>query len=229
MHRQRPLHLGLSVGHPKGTTGSIGPFVRLRDGHIGFVSTGLVLAPDGARAGDYIHQPGTLDTDLLTGATRAGILGPFVRPQPGRHNEVDAAVVVLGDTESRSDVGNVVPPSMPDAGRAITGVAESLVAGDAVAFVGRTSGYSEGRIAGYDFSNLAIQMGKDTLTFDHCIEVVPTGSRFSAPGDSGALVWRRADMKAVGLVFAAAEQDGRQVDYLLPIDKVLSALDVHLL
>ncbi len=227
-HRQRPLHLGLSVGHPKGTVGSIGPFVRLRDSREGFVSAGFVLAPDGARFGDYIHQPATLDTDILTGATRVGTLDTFIRPHPSHHNEVDAAVVVLSEAETQ---GNVVPQSMPHAGRTITGVADNLESGDVVAFVGRTSGYSEGQITVIDVQNLAINSGKESLIFDHCIEVAATGRRFSAPGDSGSLVWRLSDMTAVGLLFAAGElqDDGAQVTYLLPIDRVLSALDVCLL
>jgi hypothetical protein len=229
--RTRPLQLGLSIGHPRGTVGSIGPFVWLSDGRVGFVSAGFVLAPEGAHLGDYIHQPGPVDVEILTGASRVGRLERLVRARPKLTNTVDAALVLISDRQQTA--GNVAPASTPDAGRTISTVAADVSPGDVVAFVGRTTGFAEGRIRGIEFHNVVIQVERNALTFKNLIEVEPAapGTLFCQPGDSGALVWRRSDMAALGLVFAAAmlEKGDGQLAYVMPIDRVLSALDVMLM
>jgi hypothetical protein len=192
---------------------------------MGFVSSDLVLAPYGAKVGDHIHQPGPHDAEILTGATRAGTLGTFVRAVRDHRNEVSAAVTVLSDNEA---LGNIAPKYAPDAGRAISAIAaeDEVQHEDLVAFVGRTSGYSEGQITAVCLMNLQVSDGEDSITYNHCIEVSPKDDRFCAAGDSGALVWRRSDMKAVGLILAGADE-GR-IGYLLPIARVFSALEVSL-
>src|SRR5438874_384200 len=92
----RPLTLGLSVGHPGGSGGSIGPFVRLAaNGAIAFLSTTSVLAPKDAARRDMIHQPGPFDQEVLTGRTRAGMLSHVVAPDLKQTNRVDVAVATL--------------------------------------------------------------------------------------------------------------------------------------
>jgi hypothetical protein len=218
----RPLVLGASIGHPSGTLGSVGPFVRLADGRPGFVAGSYVLAPPGSAMKDWIHQPGLHDAVPLTGATRVGRLVAVAPPlAEGRSLAASAAVALDVETE-----GNRIPlfASAPEAGRTISGMAEARI-GDEVAFVGATSGYSSGRIT-------AIHMDLPVADFHFAdaIEIVADDGHFSDAGDGGALVFRRGDMAAIGLLFARAKtQQDRSVSYALPLQPSFTALGVTLL
>jgi len=169
---ERPAPLGLSIGHPKGTRGSIGPFVILPNGRRGFVSTATVLAPPGAHPGDHIHQPSPRDDYTLTGTTRIGILSHFVsQPRHDISNEFDAAVVELLD-ESDCD-GNVVPSPSPDARQRISAVVDpnDELLGAEVACVGLTSGLSNGIISAVGMTMTVAGTGRNSFSFVNCIEV----------------------------------------------------------
>ena len=43
MQTQRPLFLGVSIGHPRGGVGSLGPFVSVGGTQTGIVSTSFLL------------------------------------------------------------------------------------------------------------------------------------------------------------------------------------------
>ena len=104
---QRPVCLGSSVGHFSGVVGSIGPMVILSGGRFGFISLAFCLAPQGARKGDHIHQPGPRDVEILTGETRIATLERMAAARPNRVNDTDSAVAVFIDPNHRGD--NVIP------------------------------------------------------------------------------------------------------------------------
>jgi hypothetical protein len=222
----RPLTLGLSVGHPRGTVGSIGPFVKLANGRPGFLAASFVLAPKGFAIGDWIHQPGPYDAALLTGATRVGKLAAVAAPEPDKTCRVAAAAVELVGVET---AGNVAPAETQEAGRQISEVAsvDDIRVGDEVALVGCTSGYSRGRITSVDWENLPIE----GFTFGGAFAIAAAdGGHFSDRGDGGALIYRCSDMKALGLLFARINYPGEPSESLaLPLRPALDALGASLL
>jgi hypothetical protein len=223
---QRPLVLGLSIGHPLGTVGTLGPFVVGPNGKAGFVSTSFVLAPKSASPGDRIHQPGPLDVELLTGETRVATLTKVAAPVRNTETQVAAALAELLDAiETR---GNVLPPESREAGQRITALAgpDDIVVGDEVAFVGRGSGYSRGRISCVGLTGLNIEQ----FTFNNVLCAIGESQSFSQPGDGGALVYRCSDCRALGLIFARADmKEGPPESYILPLAPALEALGVRLI
>jgi hypothetical protein len=202
----RPLRLGLSIGHPSGTVGTIGPFVRLATGQLGLIGASFVLAPKGNEIGHWIHQPGPLDAPILTGITRIGRVVKIAASAANEPARVASAAVELVDTAT---LGNVVPDGVPDAGRKILRAADpdDISVGDEVACVACTSGYSSGRITTVQIDNL--QVGQ--FSFSGAFGVVGTGGReFSHAGDAGALIYRRSDMAALGLVVARSTAEGSE-------------------
>ncbi|MEJ1975077.1 MAG: hypothetical protein WDN49_02470, partial [Acetobacteraceae bacterium] len=225
----RPLCLGLSVGHPRGSTGSIGPFVRLADGRTAFLSSSIVLAPKGATRGDMIHQPGPRDQSVLTGQTRVGALWEFTPLVTGPARNIDFGAAVLLDGIETS--GNHIPPGCPEAGRPITTVVDSwaLETGDAVAFAGLGSAYGEAQVVATDFT-ISVAEGAETLTFTGAIELQARSGPCSRPGDAGALVWRRSDAAAIGMILASVNgSDDFFATYVLPLGPALAVLGGTLL
>lgn len=220
----RPLEIGLSIGHPRGSVGTLGAFVRRRNiDRLAILSTASAIAPPRAEPGHYIHQPSPRDVDFLTDDTRIATLAEFASPTMGTDAVTDAAVANLLDNVTVR--GNVIPVGK-DAGLSIEGIADVVGVGDAVAKVGRTTGLTEGTITTTRFRNLRVILGDNKSTvFREVIEVCGArGDPFSGAGDAGALVWRIADRMAVGLVFAG---NGER-SYLLPIAEVCNLLDLEL-
>jgi hypothetical protein len=208
-----------------GTVGSIGPFVELAGGRPGFLAASFALAPRGFAIGDWIHQPGPYDAALLTGTTRVGKLVAVVAPEPGKVCRVAAAAVELVDVEF---AGNVAPVGTPEAGRRIEQVAgvEDIRLGDEVALVGCTSGYSCGHITSVDWQNL--QIGEFAFSGAFAVSTAD-GGNFSDRGDGGALIYRRSDMKALGLLFARVNYQGQPSEsFGLPLAPVLDTFGAKL-
>lgn len=217
--------LGLSIGHPSGMVGTIGPFVKLATGHAGLIGASFVLAPKGNEIGSWIHQPGPLDAALLTGETRIGKVIAVAAPAADEPTQVAAAAVDLIDTVT---LGNVVPDGLPDARRKIMGVADldDIHIGDEVACVACTSGYSVGRITTIAVNGLRV----GPFNFSGAFGIVGDGGKkFSDAGDAGALIYRRSDMAALGLVVARSMKgDGGPLTFALPLAPALRALDAEL-
>ncbi len=224
--RVRPLQVGLSIGHPRGTNGTLGGFVLLPGGQRAILSTSAVLAPRGAGRGDIIHQPGPRDQPVLTGFSRIATLTAFPRGSAGDPSAADFAVAALIDP--LGICGNVVPRGCPGAGRFLAPAAGDLSPGDEVAFVGAVSGYREARVTATDIHNLAVDAGSRTVAvFDGVLEISAGTEPCSRPGDSGALVWKRIDGTAIGMVFASASTaDGTHVSYVIPLEASLAAAGV---
>ena len=93
--RQRPLMIGSSIGHLSGTAGTLGCFVRQRDGAVKMLSNNHVLAAENTgRPGDPVLQPAIRD---LGSDTRdvVGELATFVELLALEPNRVDCALASL--------------------------------------------------------------------------------------------------------------------------------------
>ncbi|HVY14300.1 MAG TPA: hypothetical protein VHB27_03670 [Rhodopila sp.] len=196
------------------------------DGRRGILSTSAVLAPSGAGRGDLIHQPGQRDQSVLTGLSRIAELTLFPSSRKGNPSGCDYAVAVLIDPDDIS--GNVVPDGCPGAGMYLKPSPEAVRPGDDVAFLGAASGYREAVVTAVDMRNLRVDAGnRTTAIFDGVIEISAGSEPCSRPGDSGAMVWRRSDGSAIGMVFAAAvSTDGVHATYVIPLETSLAAAGV---
>lgn len=221
--RVRPLRPGVSVAHQALTAGTLGGFVTVEDAPGTYLlSNHHVLVGPSGRAGDPVLQPGPADGGMP--ADRVGTLAGFVPLTSGEPARADAAL-------ARLDEGVGADPAYPVG--ALAGVAE-VVGDDVVQKIGRTSGVTDGRITAVELDGVVVGYGPELgeLVFDDQIEVEGGGEvAFSAGGDSGALVYRPSDSKAVGLLFAGSEtggENGRGLTYLNPVVEVLTALGATL-
>jgi hypothetical protein len=218
--RTRPLVPGVSVGHPDISAGTLGTVVTdRRDGSKAILSNNHVLAnSNNASIGDPCIQPGTID-----GGTTGDVIGSlsrFIQVRDGV--EVDAAIARLGD--------DFVSPLTIGTSLGLTGRFTNARRAIEVAKIGRTTGFTWGRISAVALIDLEITFGNRLVSFDDQIEIrSPAASPFSAGGDSGSLV---VDLQgnAVGLLFAGTtSRDGLlDITYVNPIGTVLDLLEVDL-
>ena len=223
------LHIGLSVGHADGRPGTLGAFVDCREGR-GLLSCSHVLARSGkAEPGDWIHHPGKPDVEELSGRTRVGRLTEdFIEFSCRGMNRLDAAIAVLKETVH--DQGNVLPDGCgcPVAGQHLTQVIDpaELPLGTRIGKIGRTTGYSEGTLTAVSLSLVRIQnsVTRCALPFTDIIEVTWDPERvYSAPGDSGAILFTLDPVRAVGIHFAGNKRkDGVGLSYACSLTAVLT-------
>lgn len=225
--RQRPLRIGLSIGHFRITAGTLGAFVKLRNGDIRILSNNHVLADENkGRAGDAILQQGPIDGGRLPADTVAR-LATFVRLSRSGVNRMDAALAELDAginyqaTELRGHGKLAGAVTDPDA---IDGYVEKL---------GRTTGHTRGRVTAFDVDHVNVSYDIGNLRFDGQIEIEGTGSKaFSDGGDSGSLIYTSKSHLAIGLLFAGSDTggtNGKGLTYANPIGLVLERLKVLLL
>jgi hypothetical protein len=224
--QQRPLLIGISIGHFQITAGTLGCFVKTRaDGGIRILSNNHVLANENAgKAGEAIIQPGADDGGTL--ANTVGQLDKFIHLATNGSNTVDPAMATMSsgiqfDSTTLTNLGK------------LQGLAGSPVTtGDAVSKIGRTTDLTQGRVTAFEVDNVTIGYDLGNLTFDNQIEIEgEANTPFSQSGDSGSLIVN-STTRAVGLLFAASDQggaNGRGVTYANPIRTVFDALAVDLL
>ncbi len=202
--RLRPARPGCSIGFQFGgdragyvMAGTFGALLE-RDGKRLILSNNHVLADENALPpGAPIFQPGLLDggdpvRDQIARLTEA------VQLQRGSPNRVDAAVAELLDPRLAS------PAPLPKVGRLASGEPLPAAEGLAVEKVGRTTGYTAGRI--FDVS-ADVRVGYELGTLVFLDQILIAGDRgsFSAGGDSGSLIVSRRPKRPVGLLFAGSE------------------------
>ena len=223
--RTRPLFPGLSIGHPAVSAGTLGGFVRV-GGRLAVLSNNHVIAASGAASvGDPVLQPGPADGGDPT-TDQVATLTAFERfTADGRANLVDAAVAVV-DVEVPLEPGRL--PGGPLGTEPLR--VDDLEPDDQVEKVGRTTGYTVGRVSAVEVDGVAVQYDQALYTFDDQIEVDGVAGGFSAGGDSGSVIWRSADRAPLGLLFAGSETGGRTgggVTFANPLATVLSVLDLQ--
>jgi len=222
--RTRPLVPGLSVGHPAVTAGTLGGFVRV-GGRLAILSNNHVLAASGAAdIGDPVLQPGPVDGgDPAT--DRVATLAAFERFAADRANRVDAAVAVV-NAEVPLEPGRL--PGGPLEHDPVE--SDDVEPDERVEKVGRTTGYTVGRVSAVEVDGVAVQYDQDLYTFDDQIEIEGVTGSFSAGGDSGSVIWRSADRAPLALLFAGSETGGSAgggLTFANPLATVLSILDLQ--
>lgn len=235
----RPLHLGLSVGHENGGSGTLGAFVEDDDGEY-ILSNNHVLALMGqAKRKDSIYQPGGSDRWPLLDTDTVASLSRYVVLSKARRNTVDSAIAVL--SEDIYHDANQIPSGFgfPMEGEMITDggdLAElDLKKDEEVCKIGRTTGFTTGRLSAIALNNVTVKTPIGDVIFDNVIEVNWLENQpFSKPGDSGSLVFTKKGRQALGLHFAGGlkvlkgnEKIG--VSYSCNLAAVLKALKVSLM
>lgn len=212
----RPVPIGVSIGHPDITAGTLGARVK-RDGSVFILSNNHVLANSNLGSnGDAALQPGPFDGGSEP-ADEVGTLADYVPIvfSTSASNVVDAAIA--GTTTSQ--VGNATPSD--GYGTPSSGTVEATL-GLRVTKYGRTTGLTKGRVQGIDAT---VNVGYPRGTARFVRQIVIGGGGFSRGGDSGSLIVVQNGVdrgKAVGLLFAG----GGGVTIANPIDDVLSELSV---
>lgn len=240
--RKRPLHLGLSVGHADDGAGTLGAFVSDNQGNVCILSNNHVLALMGqAELEDPIYQPGRPDKQRLTAMEEIASLSNYVIITKTDGDSADAAIAILDKNAQHES--NRVPKGLgfPMEGRMIKEVAsfkdllELLKKGTPVCKIGRTTGYTEGRIGAVALDNMTVKTAIGNVVFNNVIEVDWESNKkaFSLPGDSGSMVFTKNGLWAVGLHFAGGEKKvngrGIGVSYSCNMSTILQTLEVSLL
>jgi hypothetical protein len=207
-----PLMLGVSVSHPKSPAGSLGGFVRLAKGGEGIISACHILANSGRgvdistiEKSPMIYHPASGDVrGRLTPAQQIGRLQNFVTLDTSSV-ELDVAVATL--LPHRSHIGNVVPKvsRARNVGKPILKppTYDKIAAFKTVAKVGRTTGYTEGRLSAGFFDDVGLEVpGQGIVYYSRLFEVESADAKapFAQPGDSGAAVFDVATRSAFALV-----------------------------
>jgi hypothetical protein len=228
----RPLAVGTPVGHPAGTRGTLGAFVRWAGDpdKVAILSAATAIAPLPARQGDWVHRMSDDPGAILTGFTRIGQLRVFSRLAPETGGALDAAVATLdSDMPYLSNKVPVIgrPGSVAVLGAVLHQV--ELEPGTEVAMVGAVSGFRRGIVVTTMMTNVpALAFGK-AVTLAETIEIASAAEGpFSQAGDAGALVYRLADCRPIGLV--SARQTGEQpATYAVPLGLICDHLELQLL
>lgn len=226
--RHRPLAAGSSLAHAGGTAGTATGFVTSAhvDG-LAVVSNNHVIAKaNRARPGDPVLQParedgGSKDSDAVAA------LSFFVPLHHDGVNRFDCAMAAV-----HTEVG--VDPKRLGSEHTLTGVdpREPPDLSDAEVYkLGRTTGLTRGVVTAFNVAP-RVWYGRKRLEFAGQLEIEGVdGDRFSAPGDSGALVYLptapgASRVRAVAVLFAGSRKEG--VSYATPLAGTLGALSAEL-
>lgn len=178
--RHRPVRAGYSIAHEASTAGTLTAFVLFGDEHqphlLGSNHVFVVPGSTGRRA----LQPGPLD-----GGGADDAVGEVRDPVPLRADDPNTVDAALCNPYSEVDID----PSHPSAAAGSPLHAEQPELGARVTKVGRTSGETTGVVdeVGVVVFDVAYPGARTATLVD---QVVIEGSRvrYSAPGDSGAMV-----------------------------------------
>ena len=216
----RPVPIGVSTGHPNVTAGTIG--ARATDGARVFALSNnhIVAAVNGGREGDVLLQPGRADG----GRNPDDAIGSLYDFEPLHFcqllscpsNRIDAAIALT----TPENLGNETPEGGYGKPRPWTHEPEL---GLEVQKYGRTTGLTVGRISGVN-ATIDVRYRNGTARFED--QIVISGNRFSAGGDSGSLVVTKGvllgDRRPVGLLFAGSPTS----TLANPIDLVLERFGI---
>lgn len=215
--RHEVIPLGVSVGCPHSTAGTLGAKVFDRkNGAAMILSNWHVLAGrSDVEAGLAVWQPGwidggTRDENTIASLTR-WVLGPY-----------DAAVATLnGERE--------VKTTTPE-GQAIEDVGAPRL-GMMVWKSGRTTGHTEGFIDGIKMRVSLSYREAGTHTLEEVFRIVPRPGagdvEVSLGGDSGSVWVDETSGKAVGLHFAGEAGDSPEHALAHDINVIIETLDIH--
>lgn len=208
MVEDRPVPLGVSIGHPDITAGTLGFKVKdLTDSYI--LSNNHVMANSNkAEIGDNILQPGPADGGSDP-ADKIGILHEFENINfNGPQNVIDAAIAKIDPNIDPNDVLPVTPDGYAQPS-AVPRPATSALINEEVTKYGRTTGRTGGTVVSISgmfdvcYETRGPFRCKESAFFVDQI-VIEDGS-FSAGGDSGSgIVTDDGNYNPVGLLFAGS-------------------------
>jgi len=201
--RSRPVCGGVSCGHLKVSAGTLGGWFLDGDGDVVGLSNNHVLAwenlaksieshGDGPTGGHLVFQPGAYDSGDF-GNNKVGKLKSFIRLVRGGNVEDSAVLKPFGLDLVEAGVDGVGVP---------VGFNDDLRVGDLVQKVGRTTGFTTGRVIAVD-GVVSVQYSRRLGVLSFRDQVIT--SAMSAGGDSGSLM---LDMggRVGGLLFAGSSQ-----------------------
>jgi hypothetical protein len=215
--RLRPPYPGISVGHYKITAGTLGCYVKDAKNKIFVLSNNHVLAnTNKGHYGDAILQPGKLDSGK-TIKDRIAQLSYLMEIDFTNANLMDAAIAEI-DAELNPNylINNSVQ---------ISGTTEPRYKMKVEKF-GRTTGHTKGKVSTRNL-DLKVDFDGIEVEFQDQFEIKGNnGTMFCDGGDSGSLIFESASSRAVGLLFAGAD-DG--TTFATPINNVLNEFSVRIL
>lgn len=229
----RPVPIGVSVGHPQVTAGTIGARVKNGSGTVFALSNNHVLAnSNNASIGDAALQPGAVDGGTNP-ADRIGTLAAFKAISFNASgctggasdpdcNTIDAAIA----STTTSSLGvSTLPGGYGTPSASVVGPS----VGQAVRKCGRTTGCTTGTVAEVNVTvNVCYKpqgpfcAQNGTARFVNQIGI--SDGTFSAGGDSGSLIVTSNGLNPVGLLFAG----GSTRTFANEIGRVLSNFGVSI-
>lgn len=228
LNEKREIRPGVSIGHPRGTAGTLGLIVRrageIKKGAIQedvFVMTAahVISLSKQTEVGDGVYSPGKPDCGIsLKLKDRIGHLedttvlthytdDDFMEPQD---HTIDVALVRVDTKKWKVPDKNYVPhPLNPTKKKLVITKVMSCdklwkLLGSKVYKIGRTTGFTSGTL---EYSNIQKRLfklpnGKNYL-YGNLIAIKPLkNDPFSLPGDSGAVIYTDEGV-AVGFVVGA--------------------------
>ena len=224
----RPAPGGVSASHVFGNVGTMGCLATgrtaPRNERLLIVSNNHVFARNNdALFGDRILQQGTDDggTDVVD---QIAIVESYVSLAfDGSVNFVDAATAWA--VPSLVGSGQLVIGATGPGTYLTSTTPTTATRGMYVAKSGRTTEFTQGRVAEVGVAHWAAYQGGAAQAFFSNSIAVENAPLFGSPGDSGSLVWTGVDRNPVGLLFAASSG---QRAYLNNIDNVLNSLGIFL-
>ena len=240
----RPAPGGVSIGHYRGSSGTLG--VAVTDRRLGerlILSNNHVLAYNGARIGDPVLQPGPfdggkkqdeiaelyrfvplsfmMDTPACGVASKAADVANVFFQMAGSQNRF--IPVRVSNKENTVDAAvalplmeNSIKEEILDIG-VLEGIKEAEL-GMTVEKSGRTTGHNRGQVDVADCTLMVNYNYQRTALFSHQI-VVRLASK---GGDSGSLIV--SEKSAVGLLFAGSER----FSVCNPMDRVANTLHIEI-
>lgn len=247
--RWRPAPGGVSLGHYRITTGTLGCVVRDRSTAERFIlSNNHVLANENDNeAGDLILQPGSADggrpsTDTIARLDRFIPLNFQVEPSKcavaGFLVQVFNWLAILIGSQQRLQGYQIDPEATNFVDAALAKPVDPGSILDEVLDIGLINGTTpfelgmsvckSGRTTGFTSGTIVVVDATITITYSEerraIFEKQIVTSAMSRGGDSGSLLVTTGDSKAVGLLFAGSDQ----ATIYNPIQLVLDALEVEL-
>ncbi len=241
--RQRPLKIGVSISRSEelAQAGTLGCFVS-RSGDTGILAltcAHVVLNRNQGKIGqDLILQPSTLDGGEVDD-DQIGILHDYIPLKVDGEGSVDPSTPSTDAALIRVEAG--IPLThlghIDDAVSPLKGYWDSLriktESGSrrAVYKLGRQTGLTAGTIETIGFQGIVNYKGAMQCTYPDMFTIEGSGSKpFSAPGDSGALIFNEEGY-AVALLVGGTPKGGRNdtgITYALPLDHILATLELDL-
>jgi len=224
------LTSGLSIGHPRITAGTLGGFVRDRDG-VYVLSNNHVLANSNRAAPrDPIQAPGPSDVGRDRRYRVIGHLQRWMELREHTPESLDAAIARLsGGTRYQ-------PSFVRGVGRVDRTPIDDRYGVHSVFKYGRTTKLTHGVVSAFEIDDIVVNYGTPQrprwLQFDDQLEFVGAqhGEVFSQGGDSGSVIYDADSRRPYALLFAGG-QDGSGRDRTLGhfLVDVLAALGVEML